>query len=252
MYTVVEEAILRSLFILAESSGCDPDVLRSETPDSFESPLSSRILRAQSARSGSRPTSVLSVLSNMTWTTEETANVTYLRFNVSVNFSIPSISIEPRLEYIQTSLDTVARAIVNVAAGIVWLGSETLGEKLLRRLQNDSSVSKILAHLGSVMSHLEPTVQQHIQHLLMHEFLWKDDMVSNYNEFVSFDPGNEAMKREVDRLLRIEHQVLSIPERLPVGCVLLVTNPVKDALHGFAMTWKQKYASALHEEAKVI
>ncbi len=45
--------------------------------------------------------------------------------------------------------------------------------------------------------------------------------------------------------------MLNIPVELPIGPVILVTNPVKDALHGFAMAWKTQYASVLHEEAKV-
>jgi dynein heavy chain len=46
-------------------------------------------------------------------------------------------------------------------------------------------------------------------------------------------------------------QVLNIPQVLPVGPVCLLTDPIKDALHGFAMAWKNQYASVLHEEAKV-
>ncbi len=56
---------------------------------------------------------------------------------------------------------------------------------------------------------------------------------------------------QVERLLKIEKKVLNIPAELPIGPVILVTNPVKDALHGFAMAWKTQYASVLHEEAKV-
>ena len=43
----------------------------------------------------------------------------------------------------------------------------------------------------------------------------------------------------------------SIPDELPVGPIILVTTPIKNALHGFAIAWKTQYASILHEEAKV-
>lgn len=46
-------------------------------------------------------------------------------------------------------------------------------------------------------------------------------------------------------------QILGIPSNLPVGPVCLYSDPIKDALHGFAMTWKTTFASVLHEEAKV-
>ena len=63
--------------------------------------------------------------------------------------------------------------------------------------------------------------------------------------------GIAVINREVERLLKIEQKVTSIPSVLPVGPICLHTNPIRDALHGFAMAWKNQYASVLHEEAKV-
>ena len=54
------------------------------------------------------------------------------------------------------------------------------------------------------------------------------------------------------RLLKVEQKVLAIPSHLPVGPIVLLTDPIRNALHGFAMAWKTQYASVLHEEAKVI
>lgn len=65
------------------------------------------------------------------------------------------------------------------------------------------------------------------------------------------DPAMFSIKREVERYLYIEKKVLAIPEILPVGPICLKTDPIKDALHGFAMQWKSHFASVLHEEAKV-
>ena len=56
---------------------------------------------------------------------------------------------------------------------------------------------------------------------------------------------------EVEQLLKVEKKVIAIPNVLPVGPICLHTDPVKDALHGFAMAWKSQYASLLHEDAKV-
>jgi hypothetical protein len=76
----------------------------------------------------------------------------------------------------------------------------------------------------------------------MYDFLWKDDLKGNFYEFISAEPGLFILNREVDRLLRVEKQVLDIPSVLPIGPV---------AFHGFAIEWKTQYASVLHEEAKV-
>ena len=63
--------------------------------------------------------------------------------------------------------------------------------------------------------------------------------------------GIAVINREVERLLNIEKKVTNIPDILPVGSICLHTHPIKDALHGFAMAWKNQYASVLHDEAKV-
>lgn len=56
---------------------------------------------------------------------------------------------------------------------------------------------------------------------------------------------------QVERLLRVETQLLRIPKNLVVGPIILDTSPIKNALHGFSMAWKARYADVLHEEAKV-
>ena len=61
-------------------------------------------------------------------------------------------------------------------------------------------------------SDLERAVREHLFHFGMYDFLWKDDMCGNYREFIEHDPGTYAIKREVERLLRIEKKVLSIPQ----------------------------------------
>lgn len=72
-----------------------------------------------------------------------------------------------------------------------------------------------------------------------------------YQAFVDSDPGTTMFKYEVERLQSIEQDVLEIPGRLTVGSVCLNTSPIKDSLHGFAVAWKMRYSTQLHEEAKV-
>ena len=98
---------------------------------------------------------------------------------------------------------------------------------------------------------LQSVVKMHLFHFSLYDFLWKDDMQGNYVDFIRHDPGIEAIKREVMRLLKVEQKVIEIPDILPVGSICLHTDPVKNALHGFAMAWKNQYGSKLHNEAKV-
>jgi hypothetical protein len=71
-----------------------------------------------------------------------------------------------------------------------------------------------------------------------------------FSEYMSTNPSELAIKKEVERLANIEKQVLEIPEYLNIGPICLNTDSIKTSLKAFAYTWKCKYASVLHEIAK--
>ena len=108
-----------------------------------------------------------------------------------------------------------------------------------------------IALLLSPSTGLQQTVERQLFNFRRYDFLWKDDMHALYQVFVDNDPGTTMFKLEVERLQNIEHDVLEIPGQLMVGSVCLNTSPIKDSLHGFAVAWKMRYSTQLHEEAKV-
>ena len=95
-----------------------------------------------------------------------------------------------------------------------------------------------------------PSVRDHMIHFKLFEFLWKEDLNNLFDEFMRDSPSEADIKKEVERLARIENQVLDIPTHLNVGPICLKTDSVKISLKAFAYTWKCKYASVLHEMAK--
>ncbi|XP_064629693.1 uncharacterized protein LOC135488785 isoform X2 [Lineus longissimus] len=256
LYRAILTATCRSLVTIAESCGCDDDIVRTVgvfsehssrgTPSPTRTPA--RILSAK--LDTSRPLSVLSVLSDMSWTTERTHEVTYLRFEVAAKFAIPNITMDPSLDTVQHAVDNTATAIMNVVKGVTWLGGDAIGENFYQNLTQDDTIGDLLHQLSAVVEDLQPVMRQHLIHFGMYDFLWKDDLKGNFYEFISAEPGPFILNREVDRLLRVEKQVMAIPSVLPTGPVALITDPVKNALHGFAIEWKTQYASVLHEEAK--
>ncbi len=45
------------------------------------------------------------------------------------------------------------------------------------------------------------SIERHIRHLKLYDFLWLDDVHSNFGQFLSADPGQHAVLREIDRLI---------------------------------------------------
>ena len=97
---------------------------------------------------------------------------------------------------------------------------------------------------------MRPVVKQHINHFKLFDFLWQEDLNNLFNEFMKYDPGEIVIKREVERLVKIEKKVLSIPDYIYIGPVCLKTEAVKSSLKSFSFAWKSKYASITHQYAK--
>ncbi|XP_052807484.1 dynein axonemal heavy chain 5-like isoform X7 [Mya arenaria] len=268
VYEAVLSATSRSLALLAESSGCDSEVVRVISAMSNHSQSSSGsspepvgwgsqggsyppspVPDGRAASANARPMSSLSQLSTMTWTTEKTHHVTFLQFEVEVKFSIPTIIVEPTLDVSQTAVADVAKSVLEANRGIVWTSARG-EESFYDLISDDENVGDMMSQLACVVHELEPVVNKHLFHFSYYNFLWKDDMHGNFKDFISRDPGMFAIKKEVERFLYIEKKVLGIPRVLPVGPICLQTDPIKDALHGFSMAWKTQFASVLHEEAK--
>ncbi|XP_059166583.1 dynein axonemal heavy chain 8-like [Physella acuta] len=125
-------------------------------------------------------------------------------------------------------------------------GEDSFGKKVI----SDSNVQELYSQLTSVIEELGSQVNRHLFHFSYYNFLWKDDMHGNFNEFIAAEPGMVAIKREVERYVYLEQKVLGIPSVLPIGPISLFSDPIKDSLHGFSIAWKTKFASVVHEEAK--
>ncbi|XP_052089132.1 uncharacterized protein LOC127725852 isoform X10 [Mytilus californianus] len=259
VYEAVLTATKRSLSALVDSTSCSEEELRAASvlSNPTYSPNTSprRTSRAASAMSRvssamtERPNTSMSALSNMTWTTEKTNDLTYLQFEIEVGFNIPVIAVQPTLDTAQTAINDVASAVVESCRDVTWVEKDRVYD-FHDRITSDAEVNQMLTQLTHIVHDVEPVINKHIFHFSYYDFLWKDDLHGNFKEFMQSDPGMFAIKREVERYLYIEKKVLAIPEILPVGPICLKTDPIKDALHGFAMQWKSHFASVLHEEAK--
>ncbi|ESO89151.1 hypothetical protein LOTGIDRAFT_229063 [Lottia gigantea] len=261
VYEAVLSSVCRSLSTLADASGCTVEQLRPITPGSTFSSEGTISPRPGSRRDtpysrlgsalSDRPDTGMSMLSNMTWSgdSKDPSEVTHLQFEIQVKFNIPNIIVEPELNVVQKAITDVSNAIMQANKNISWLGSHG-DEEFYPEISTDDTVIQLQQQLSSVIEELENYVHKHLYHFSYYNFLWKDDMHGNFHEFIAADPGIVAIKREVERFLSIEKKVLNIPTILPVGSVCLYTDPIKDALHGFAMAWKTKFATVLHEEAK--
>ena len=61
------------------------------------------------------------------------------------------------------------------------------------------------------ISEIQLTLDKHLKHFKLYDFLWKDDMKGNFNEFMSSSPHTNQLQSEVQRMCDIQNAVTSIP-----------------------------------------
>ena len=71
-----------------------------------------------------------------------------------------------------------------------------------------------------------------------------------YKSFADSNPGIDSFHREVQRLQDIETDIESFHDIISLRTLCLNTTPIKDALCGFAVSWKLCYAESLRQMAK--
>ncbi|CAG5121564.1 unnamed protein product, partial [Candidula unifasciata] len=270
----IAEAVLSatttSLACLACACGCTGEVIRTFTPSSsqdrgsYSSSPSPRPFSADRESTSSRMSSAHSTGQHSPmpdWPVTQMANLsadipqkslvqgTCIQFELTVKFSIPNVVVEPTLDVIQTAITEATNAILEASKDISWTG-ETNGDSLFDLISSDSNVQELHSQLTTAVDDFADLVDKRLFHFSYYNFLWKDDMHGNIQEFIMADPGEVAIKREVEHYLHLEKNIMEIPSKSPVGPVSLFTDPIKDCLLGFSVTWKTKFASVLHEEAK--
>ena len=117
-------------------------------------------------------------------------------------------------------------------------------------LMATSSVQRCFERLDALMTGLDVLIRNYGSRFKLFEFLWREDLNAMFGEFMRSMPNEASIKREVERLAKIERHVCDIPDFLHVGPVCLNTESIKTSLRMFAYTWKCKYASVMHEKAR--
>ena len=75
----------------------------------------------------------------------------FCRFEVSVQFAIPNIIIQPTLEAVKISLARIAEFILNVADKISYWAGDSIGESFLTDIANEPAVQSTMRQLDGVV-----------------------------------------------------------------------------------------------------
>ncbi|XP_051780690.1 uncharacterized protein LOC114649411 [Erpetoichthys calabaricus] len=173
-----------------------------------------------------------------------------LRCHLKLRLTIPNITIDPSLEVAQEALKESASVILNITDIVKCWPGKSKDQVLSMAVKEDEDIKVIFSYIGHVISNLKPVIEKHIFSYSYYDFLWKDDLNSQFAEMTSKNPEHFIITREVERLQSIEGKIHDIPAVFQGGCIWLDCSLIKDSLAGFAGVWKFTYASVLHQEAR--
>jgi hypothetical protein len=199
----------------------------------------------------------------------------YLEFNVSIHElemrykAIPMVAMNPSLDEIQDAIDRTALYILKCSKKLYAWGTNRLalykneeGEGEEKATYHDligrepEIVKNVLLLTGAVELGTEQQVMDYLTSFREWDWLWKNDMDSEYTTFLKTKPILEDFEKKLKYYMSVEADIMKITGNLhnlhqsgaPV--LSLETEPLKHSLKASAATWKTRYASNLHGKTK--
>ncbi|XP_063714091.1 dynein axonemal heavy chain 5-like isoform X5 [Symsagittifera roscoffensis] len=265
VYKAISAAVVESLLVLSNGCGTSQELrqppLTPSRPASVPrsagssrhwppnpSPAPSSSKGSQMGGRNEDSMTPLSTLMSSTWNVKD-IDLNLLRFDVDLTFSIPSYTVLPSLVVVQDCIKELASSILETGKTVKrW---DDFDGTYFADLTREPEVQDALSDINDVISEIQISLDRHLKHFTLYDFLWKDDMRANFKEFMESGPHTYRLQGEVQRMCDFQKAVDDIPLKIQVGPICLNSIPVKNTLLGFTSAWKTQYADVLHSEAKM-
>ena len=104
------------------------------------------------SRDTSRPSSAASNLSTSSeWSVIEPSSCDLLQFEVDIKFNIPDIVIAPTLSTLQSAVNDVAVALVNICQDMQWWAVDTK-ETLHTSISNNTDITSLVQAISDIVT----------------------------------------------------------------------------------------------------
>jgi len=191
-------------------------------------------------------------------------------FDVDVELTVPTVTMNPPLDAIQAAVNSVAKKILKVSESLHMWGQGTAhGEldvsKMSRRqstgivvpnenyfkwIAADKEIVKSVLLLTGSMEGTKAQVMEYIETFTRFDFLYMDDLQAAYTAFMNTNPSLEAFENELKKYMDIEKQIQAIAPVHNIGAMSLETQPLKNSLKAEAAAWKSQFAKNMHSQGK--
>jgi dynein heavy chain len=181
-------------------------------------------------------------------------------FAVNVELSMPHVVLSPSLNDIQHSINSVARTLIastkcfepwglrrrsGGSKSVVSEEAVAEAESPHDRLGKDRQVIKSVILLTGAIIRVKREVNEYLNSFKRYEYLWVDDKQTAYAEFIRKAPSLDEYELKVAYYQQVSQDIAQIVPAHNLGCLSLMTAPLKNSLKAEASSWKALFAEKL-------
>ncbi len=177
-------------------------------------------------------------------------------FEVFVELSVPTVTMNPNLDEIQSAVNRAALHVLRCAKRVFVWNQERGGRDLEtlysfhQQIGKDNEIIQSVLRLAGAIDSVKMSVQGFLASFMKYEYLWTIDKNEAYANFMRTKPDFEAFDAELRKYMDVEKAISGIITMSNIGCMSLDTSPLKNSLKAEASAWKTQYAKNLQQQAK--
>ncbi|DBA69380.1 TPA: Dynein gamma chain, flagellar outer arm [Trebouxia sp. C0005] len=169
-------------------------------------------------------------------------------FDVSVELTVPRVTMNPTLDDIQAAINATAKKILSCGKQLQVWGGKAGAATYYDMIARDKEIVKVVLLLTGSIEGTKESVLEYISSFDKYKFLWQKDLATEYAAFMSTSPSLEDFESELKKYMAIEQEISQVAPTHNIGSLALETQPLKYSLKSEAASWKAQYAKNLHKQ----
>lgn len=182
-------------------------------------------------------------------------------FDVDVELDlVTTVAMSPSLDEIQEAINRTAKYILRCSKKLYAWGAER-GETFAKGVDDDRAtyhdliarepeIVKTVLLLTGAIEGTKQQVLDYMQTFRQYDWLWKNDMNSEYNAFMKTNPALEDFEDRLKYYMAVENEIQHVTPVHNIGALSLETKNMKYSLISAAGSWKTRYSANLHDAAR--
>ncbi|KAJ1621951.1 hypothetical protein T492DRAFT_1149371 [Pavlovales sp. CCMP2436] len=171
-------------------------------------------------------------------------------FSLSVQLSVPAISLSPSVADAQRAINSVCKLLLAVTKKVpLHFGGGNVGGSMFDELAADREVVTMLLLLTGSVERARRSVQAFLDSLGAFAWLWDMGLGDKYARFRGGDPTTAQFDAQLGKIALTELGASQLPTSARICGLRLQTAPLRASLRAELASWKARYLRVLHERA---